>query len=151
MATSDEVLALTKEVTRLAREVREEKEAKRTSNRRLRAVIALFVLFGGYGLWSNNDRIDQIIDVRTGSRAVSCVDRADIARAHNNLVLGIVTRDFTRPVPVELHEGVERQLVPVPDCTTPQAVADFYEGRTTPTKPDIASTPTSEPTTVYQP
>lgn len=141
MPTNEEVTALTTHVSNLTRAVQEEKEAKRTSNRRLRLVIALIVLVGGYGFWQNNDRIDQIIEVRSGSRVVSCIDRRAIAEAHNTLVFGIVTRDFTRPVPDELAAGVRRQLVPVPDCSTQKAVEDFYGGKTTPTKPEFPAIP----------
>lgn len=136
MPTSDpQITKLIQQVSTLAVAVRDEKEAKRSSNRRMRWVIGLVVLVGGYGYWQNSDRIDQIIEVRTGSRVVSCHDRHAIAEAHNTLVFGIVTRDFTRPVPDELADGTLRQLVPVPDCSTPQAVNDFYAGKTTPTKP----------------
>lgn len=142
MPTSDpQITALTEQVSTLAVAVREEKEAKRTSNRRMRWVIALVVLVGGYGYWQNSDRINQIIEVRSGSRVVSCHDRQAIAEAHNTLVFGIVTRDFTRPVPDELADGTRRQLVPVPDCSTSQAVEDFYGGKTTPTRPPFPVIP----------
>lgn len=136
MPTSDDVAALTVEVGRLSAAVRAEKEAKRTSNRRMSVVIVLLVLLGGWGWLNNNQRIDQIIDVRTGSRQVSCDDRQAFAEAHNFLVLGIVTRNFTRPVPADLDEGTQKQLAPVPSCATPQEVEDYVTGKTTPTKPD---------------
>lgn len=137
MPSSEEVVILAERVQSLTESIAEEKEAKRTSTRRTRWFIGLLVLLAGWGWWNNNARIDQIIEVRTGSRAVSCQDRQAIAEAHNTLVFGIVTRDFTRPVPNELAAGVRRQLVPVPDCSSQKAVEDFYGGKTTPTKPEF--------------
>lgn len=139
-----DVEALTGQVARLAQAVQDEREAKveanrrqKQSNRRMGTVLAVVVALAVAGWWNNNARIDQIISVRTGSRQVSCDDRAAFAMAHDYLVFGIVTRDFTRPVPPELAEGTERQLVPIPDCSTPEKVEDAVTGKTTPTKPEF--------------
>lgn len=141
MPSSEEVTTLAKRVQSLTESIALEKEAKRTSNRRTRWFIALLVLVAGWGWWNNNERIDQIITVRTGSRAVSCNDRHDFATAHNYLVFGLVTRNFTRPVPDDLAKGTLEQLVPVPDCSSPKAVEDMVTGKTTPTKPDFPTIP----------
>lgn len=136
-----EIEALTAQVRLLGERVREEKQAKRSSNRRMSVVIALLVLLGAWGQWTNSSRIDDIIEVRNESRQVSCNDRQVMAMAHNFLVFGIVTRNFTRPVPDDLANDTRLQLVPVPDCSSPSKVKDVVTGQTTPTKPEFPEIP----------
>lgn len=145
MPTRDEVLALTDQVQALAELIFEEKEAKREaekanrrSNRILKvavAVLAVLVLLLGFAAARANtaaddakDAVGQVIAQRTESRENVCQSNKGFAEAHNKLVIGIVTQAGARPIPPDLQDEVDEQLVPVPDCT-PEGIEAFYEGR----------------------
>lgn len=137
MPTKDEVLALTEQVGNLATQVHGEREAKKWAVRLL-AIALLIVAFiavrsqaaandAQRAAEKAQDAVDQVIAQRTESRQATCGLNTVFAKAHNKLVIGIVTSAGTREIPPSLQDDVDAQLVPVPDCT-PKGIRDFYEG-----------------------
>lgn len=113
------------------------------------AVSVVFVLDDKADDKQTNDRIQQIIDLRTESRAATCAVLRTFAVAHNAKVVADadkdnqfivllassagrkdVTPENQAIVDAEIAENNrlrDANLVPVPDCSTPEGIAALFQ------------------------